>query len=316
VNSSSVLQWRGVNLAGAEFGETKLPGTFGVDFTYPTASSANYFQGKGMNLVRLPFRWERLQPTLNQALDTAELTRLKDFVQKVTSSGVTVLLDPHNYARYKGSLIGSSAVPDSAFADFWSRLASEFKSNSKVAFGLMNEPHTMPTEQWLTSANAALAAIRTAGATNLVTVPGNGYSGAHSWEQDWYGTSNATVMKGIKDPGNNMIFEVHQYLDSDSSGTSASCVSGTIGSERLTKFTAWLRANGYRAILGEFAGGNNDTCNKAVSDMLTYMQTHNDVWSGWTWWAAGPWWGNYIYSIEPTGSTDKPQMKVLEPFLK
>jgi hypothetical protein len=23
------------------------------------------------------------------------------------------------------------------------------------------------------------------------------------------------------------------------------------------------------------------------------------VWNGWTWWAAGPWWGNYIFSVEP-----------------
>jgi endoglucanase len=41
------------------------------------------------------------------------------------------------------------------------------------------------------------------------------------------------------------------------------------------------------------------------------------VWQGWTWWAAGPWWGGYMFSIEPTnGTTDKPQMKVIEPFLK
>jgi endoglucanase len=312
----SSLQWRGVSLAGAEFGESKLPGVYNTDYIYPAASSVSYFKNKGMNIVRLPFLWERLQPTLNQALDATELQRMNDFVQQVTASGVTVLLDPHNYARYKGNIIGSAAVPNSAYADFWSRLATQYKGNAQVVFGLMNEPHDMSTEQWLSAANAALAAIRTAGAGNVVTVPGNAWTGAHSWSQNFYGTPNATVMKGINDPGKNMVFEVHQYLDTDSSGRSADCVSNTIGSERLASFTSWLRSNGYRALLGELGGGNNTTCHQAVTDMLNHMQTNKDVWAGWTWWAAGPWWGDYIFSIEPNGSTDKPQMAVLQPFLK
>jgi endoglucanase len=268
-----------------------------------------------MTMVRLPFRWERLQPTLMQPFDATELARLTSFVDGATAGGTTVLLDPHNYARWHGNLIGSSAVPNAAFADFWSRLATLFKGNAKVAFGLMNEPHTMPTEQWLTAANAALAAIRSAGAGNVVTVPGNAWTGAHSWTQDWYGTPNGTVMKGIVDPGSNMLFEVHQYLDGNSSGTSPDCVSTTIGSERLQAFTAWLRSNGHRALLGEVAGGANPTCNQAIADMLGHLEANSDVWQGWTWWAAGPWWGNYMYSIEPDGGNDKPQMATLAPYL-
>ena len=68
-----------------------------------------------MNLVRLPFRWERLQPQLNQPLDTVELSRVKAFVDAATAEGVTVLLDVHNYARWHGDIIDSAAVPNSAF---------------------------------------------------------------------------------------------------------------------------------------------------------------------------------------------------------
>lgn len=314
-STPTAVRWRGVSLAGAEFGEGNLPGTYGSHYIYPSVSSVAYFKAKGMNLVRLPFRWERLQPTLMQAFDATELSRLAAFVDGVTATGVTVLLDPHNYARYHGDPIGSGAVPHAAFADFWSRLAARFKGNDKVAFGLMNEPHDMPTEQWLAAANAALAAIRATGAGNVVTVPGNAWTGAHSWSQSWYGTANATVMKGIVDPGSNMIFEVHQYLDADSSGTSSTCASTTIGSERLADFTAWLRANGYRALLGEVGAAANATCHEALTDMLTYVQAHADVWHGWTWWAAGPWWGSYMYSLEPDGAADKPQMTTLAPFL-
>lgn len=307
---------RGVNLAAAEFGETRLPGTFNVDYTYPTASEIAYFRNKGMNFVRLPFRWERLQPALNQSFDSEELARLQNTVSEVTSAGLTVLLDPHNYARYQGQIVGSAQVPYSAFADFWGRLATIYKSNSLVMFGLMNEPNNMSTEAWVTGANAAIAAVRSAGASNVIAVPGNGWTGAHSWAQNWYGTPNATAMLLISDPINRLVFEVHQYLDADSSGTSATCVSSTIGAERLVVFTNWLRMNGKRGLLGEFAGADNATCNQAITGLLTFIQSNADVWMGWAWWAAGPWWGSYPFSIEPSNGEDKPQMKLLTPYLK
>lgn len=309
------LLWRGVNLAGAEFG-TQFPGTFGIDYIYPNVSSVDYFKNKGMNTVRLPFAWERLQPSLNQAFDSAELDRLTGFVDSVTATGITVVLDPHNYARHNKQVIGSDAVPHSAFANLWTRLATQFKNNPRVVFGLMNEPRDMPTEQWLQAANAALAAIRATGATNVVSVPGNGYTGAFTWNNNWYGTPNGTVMKNVVDPGDNMVFEVHQYFDADASGTTPNCESPTIGAERLADFTHWLRANGKRGYLGEVAGANNATCNQAVASALQHLQNNSDVWVGWTWWAAGPWWGNYLFSLEPNGAEQAPQMQVLAPYLR
>ena len=50
--------------------------------------------------------------------------------------------------------------------------------------------------------------------------------------------------------------------------------------------------------------------------MLSYIQQHTDVWNGVTYWAGGPWWGPYIYSIEPENGVDKPQMNVLVQYLK
>lgn len=87
---------------------------------------------------------------------------------------------------------------------------------------------------------------------------------------------------------------MHQYLDSDGSGTSTTCVSSTIGSERLKAATEWLRANGKKGLLGEYAGAVNPTCQAAVKDMLSYMVKNKDVWQGAVWWAAGPWWGEYV----------------------
>src|SRR5262249_32795486 len=152
-----------------------------------------------------------------------------------------------------------------------------YESNPRVIFGLVNEPHDIATEQWVDAANAAIAAIRTAGATNTIFVPGNAWTGAWSWDQNWYGTPNAVALLKVVDPGNNMVFEAHQYLDSSAGGSSDDCVSTTIGSERLAPFIAWLRANGKKGVIAEFAGGSNATCNAAVSDMLSTIEHSTDV---------------------------------------
>ena len=313
------LEWRGISLSSAEWGEKNpFPGVYGKDFVYPSVASTAYYQARGMNLMRIAFRWERLQPSLNGEFDAAELARLREFVDGTTARGLHVLLDPHNYAAYQEVRIGQPGVPVAAFADFWRRLALQFKGNERVLFGLVNEPHSLPTETWADAAQAAVDAIRATGATNRITLPGNGYTGAWSWfESKWYGTANAEVMGRVRDPLDRMLLEVHQYFDKDGSGTSAECVSPQIGAERLRRFTAWLRDNKRRAILGELGGGANAVCEQAVRGALQHLQANADVWAGWLWWAGGPNWGDYFLSLEPTADgRDKPQMRWLEPYLR
>lgn len=312
------LEWRGISLSSAEWGEKlPFPGVYGKDYVYPSVASTAYYQAKGMNLMRVGFRWERLQPTLMGELDPAELARLRALVDGTTARGLAVLLDPHNYAAYRDASIGTPEVPIAAFADFWRRLALRFKDNPRVQFGLVNEPRNLPTETWGQAAQAAIDAIRTTGATNLVTVPGNGYTGAWSWfESKWYGTPNAAVMGKVHDPLDRMLFEVHQYFDRDGSGTQPDCVSPEIGVERLQRFTAWLKQHRRRALLGELGGGANPVCEQAVRGALEHLQANADVWAGWLWWAGGPRWGDYFLSLEPgTDGRDKPQMRWLKPFL-
>jgi endoglucanase len=304
-------QLRGLSLAGAEFGESALPGTFGSNYTYPTSAEVDHFMSLGMNVFRLPFRWERLQRQTFASFDQAELSRLESFVSYATGKGAYVLLDPHNYARYYGAVIGSG-VSAAAFADFWGKLADRYRTNDHVIFGIMNEPNTMSTEVWLADANAAIAAIRDTGARNLIMVPGNAWTGAHSWYQNWYGTPNAQVMLGIEDPFDNYVIEAHQYLDPNSSGGSmGNCPSRTAGSERLAAFTGWLAEHGLRGFLGEFAAGDSTACLAAIDNLLDYVESHPTEWLGWAYWSAGPWWGNSLGSIEPSGSQDKPQTQVL-----
>lgn len=307
----------GVNAAGLEFAEGNFPGTLGTNYVAPTAAEIGYYAGKNMTIVRLPFAWERLQPTLSGAFDPTYLGYIQTAVSTMRSNGLMVLLDPHNYSMYRLSgqnrrHIGTSSVPASAFVDLWSRLADLYKGDAGVVFGLMNEPvqwddygEELQCAEWAGYANQAIAAIRAKTTQNWIFVPGNFYTGAWSWTTtaDTTGTTNATAMANVVDSAGKMAFEVHQYLDSDYSGTSDTC-DPNHGAANLASFTAWLRAQpGRIGFIGEVGAGSNTTCYTDLNGVFDYVTTNRDVWAGWTYWASSNW---YIqYSIEPTNWANK-----------
>ena len=312
VTSAGPLPLTGVNLSG---GEWNIKPSKGTNYFYPTKTEIVYFAGQGMNCFRYPFRWESLQPAPRAPLVKVALDQLKASVRFATEKKLTVILDPHNSARYGTNIVGASAISIGDFADFWARLAVEFKDDPCVWFGLVNEPHDMSTKLWFETANAAIAAIRATGATNMILVPGNHWSGAHSWTGGGE-NSNAKWALTIKDPLNHWALEVHQYVDADSSGTKQFVVSPTIGAERLVKFVSWCRQNHLRALLGEFGVPVVPTGEETLHNMLQSMERDSDVWLGWTWWAAGARWGDYLFSIEPRADgTERPQMAWLRPHL-
>jgi endoglucanase len=234
---------------------------------------------------------------------------------------------------------GNIITSTTDFAAFWTILATEFADNELVIFDTSsfpfpphylpislskscmvliqmnpdNEYHTMDQTHVLNLNQAAINAIRAITTTQYIFVEGNSWSGAWTW------TTINDNMKALTDPsdpsGSKIIYEMHQYLDSDGSGTTPNCVSATIGRERVTAATAWLRANGKRGILGEFAGGDNPTCKSAVADMLSFLSDASDVWMGGLWWAAGPWWANYIFNMEPPSGVGYQQyLGILKPY--
>ncbi len=307
--------FRGINLSGAEFG--KQGGVVGTDYTFPSDQTIEYFAKKGFTSVRLPFLWERLQPQLRGELEPGELGRLKESVEKLRAAGLRVVLDPHNYARYHDAVIGSDTVSSDDFADFWGRLARQFANQPDITFGLMNEPHDMPAEQWLDAANAALARIRGERADNLVLVPGTAWTGAHSWEGGGYGTPNGEVMLGVVDPVDNFAFEVHQYFDDDFSGTKENCSRAADAVAAIETFSRWLRANGKRGYLGEFGVPKDAACVAALADMVAVVEGNRELWVGWAYWVAGDWWPeSEALNIQPTEEGDRAQIKGLSPALK
>jgi Cellulase (glycosyl hydrolase family 5) len=99
-------------LSGAEFGAGSK---YGYNYLYPSSADLDRYKAAGMELIRLPFKWERMQPTLNGPLSSAELGRLTAFLDAAEARGMKVVLDLHNDGRFGGAVIGSPQVPVSAF---------------------------------------------------------------------------------------------------------------------------------------------------------------------------------------------------------
>ena len=315
VYSSETNQYVGINIAGAEFKSGVLPGKQGTDYLWPTPSDISQFAQAGFNTIRVPFLWQRMQPELYKPLSEAEANYLDTVIKSAIENKVTILIDPHNYGAYKADLIGSDNVPVAAFEDFWSRIANRYKNNPNIMFGLMNEPNKQSAEDWAAIAQAAIYAIRKTGAKQKILVPGTRWSGAHSWLKGFATSSNAEALKNIKDPANNMAFELHQYFDNDSSGTKPQCVSDDIGVQRITAATEWLRANKQKGFLGEFGASVDPVCLTALGKTLNYMKENKDVWIGWTYWAGAKWFGKYMFNIYPPDVNNSLQLQTLQPYL-
>ncbi|KAH0269357.1 endo-beta-1,4-glucanase, partial [Aureobasidium melanogenum] len=298
--AANKLRFIGVNESGPEFGEGSIPGRLGTDYTWPDLDSISTFVNKGYNSFRVNFLMERLVPNqMTGSLDAAYLSNLTQTVNGITKLGAYAIIVPHNYGRYNGAVITSTKD----FATFWKTVATQFKDNEKVIFDTNNEFHDESSTLVAELNQAAINAIRSVGATSqYITVEGNAWTGAWTWTttKGTDGKTNGETMVNLTDSvENKLIYQMHQYLDSDGSGTHSTCVSQTIGSERLKAATTWLRDNKKIGLIGEFAGAVNADCEAAVKDMLAYVAENSDVWAGALWWAAGPWWGDYMFSVEP-----------------
>jgi endoglucanase len=316
---------RGVNVSGAEFGENSIPGVEGTHYTYNSEKTFKYFAARSLGLIRLQFRWERLQPVLRGPFDAANLAGLKRDIQWAKDAGCKVVIEPHNFARFKITeagvlkeyIIDNSAgkVTAADFADFWSRISNEFKDEPTVhAYDLVNEPHDMGSANWKTISQAAVSAIRANGDNKLIMIPGDNWSAASTWAAIHGPTS------WISDPANNFMYEAHQYFDRDNSGTYTRSYDqelalnpnlATIGSTRVTPFINWCQNNNVRCYLGEYGVPNNDPRWLAVLD--DFLTTLDQAGIDGTYWAAGEWWGNYALSVQPANNftTDRPQTPVL-----
>ncbi|KAF3253027.1 hypothetical protein TWF192_004312 [Orbilia oligospora] len=188
-------------------------------------------------------------------------------------------------------IIGDANDPNAAttqdFKIFFTELAKRFRHNTRVIFGIMNEPHDMPTSLVLKNNQAAIDGIRSTGSKQMILAPANAWSGGHAFTTGNGNEPSSDYLHLMKDPLNNTAIEIHEYLDDNYSGSGANCTQPVT---RLDGVTNWLKQHGMKAIITEFGGGVNPGCAQALKDYINYLE-EKEVWIGWTAWAAGPLWG-------------------------
>lgn len=337
---------RGISVSGAEFTPSSNAatqafsnvnrGTYDSDYRYEGITTVgsvenrltfDYLRGRGWKTVKIPIRWERIQPTLNAALNTTELNRLTAEFDQANVAGLKVVLDIHNYGLYyiDGSQttptqttntgyrfpIGSTEVPASAFADLWSRLATAFNLHAAVVgVHIMNEPQSaggLTRAVWYDCAQAAVDAIRAVNTSWVIRVGGWQWSDVFNW------TGN-NLAPWISDPTGKVLYEGHHYwAETNDAGytTYANALADavtrgyTAGSEvdalhsrildELNDFKAWGTTYGVGQIVGE-AGwpGNASGGDQALWDALgeRYLDEADSLNMHIDAWSTGEFYGN------------------------
>jgi endoglucanase len=354
-------QLRGVNITGLEMGyEWYDPAKGPVAGTqYPILDTRliDYFKGKKVSVIRLLFQWEAVQPHLYDPIPNpawiANYQKYWDNFIKIVNyasntAGMQVIIEPWEAnssggaggGRWRGCEIGATkpftskymssfTVPIAAFADFWGKMATFFKGNPRVSYGLINEPNNQSTMTWFKAAQAAITAIRNTGSVQRIFVGGNGWSHAEAWTQNWYDTdspqrsneygwlnANGTGQP-LTDPQNNIAIEVHTYADTQSGGLDTSIVSATIMPERIKPIVDWVAPRGLKVYLGEigfYAGAKTSGFTPANTwkNFITYFNANPNTLLCYTWWAAGDpsWWndvaanGGGHFSVSPTNAAN------------
>jgi endoglucanase len=244
--------------------------------------------------------WERLQPALNGPLDAKYLAGIVTFLDGAAANGVDVLIDLHNYARYERQLLGSEAVPASAFFDVWQKLARAVSSHKALhAYGLMNEPYNTKG-LWHQVAQSGVDGIRSVDRIHRIYVAGERFSSTSAWEK-------VNPPPFVNDPLNLEVYEGHFYLDADGSGKYVSSEPvkdpAIFVEERMEPFIRWLAKYNKTGAIGEWGVPSDDERWLGAVDrvleiarakcMRTYV------------WAGGNWSPGYKLSHQPLNGVDK-----------
>ncbi|MCQ4286231.1 glycoside hydrolase family 5 protein [Pseudomonas stutzeri] len=311
-----VSDGKGIDLVGVNFGSgvfdpSNVPGIYNKGYTFADESYYKRHSALGFKLVRLGFLWERVQPKLGTELDAAEMGRIMKSLDHAHKHGIKVILDMHNYYRYYGKVINSPEVPRAQFAETWRKIALQVSKHPALyGYGLMNEPYNTGNNMWPQTAQAAGQAIRKIDSSNWIMIAGDRYSSAFHWQK--YNTQLIND-PWMRDPKNNLVYEAHQYLDHDYSGTYRNrneTFAPMLGVERVKPWVEWLKKNKLRGYLGEHGIPDFSPSAVVATDKLLAYLAENCIPS--SYWAAGPRWGENIMALDVTSGKHRPQLAPLQ----
>lgn len=258
----------------------------------------HFVKDDGMNMFRLPVSWQFLannQP--GAALDAKNLGRYDQVMQACLATGAYCMIDIHNFARWDGKIIGQGGPSDDDFAGLWRQLATKYAANDKIVFELMNEPHDLDVAAWARTCQAAVTAIRQAGATKqMILLPGTNFDSAATLVS----SGSADALMAIRNPDgttDGLLLDIHKYLDVDNSGTHKECT--TDNRDAFAEVAAYLRKVGRKGLVSETGASLDGSCMTAFCAQNTLINENSDVLVGVVGWAAGSFPTSYVLSMTP-----------------
>lgn len=279
---------RGVSVSQLN-GGSAIPGSLGTDYFVPSTQELDAYKNTyGITLVKLPFSWERIQPTLGGALDATYLGYITTLLAACQARNIFVI--PSVYQVGGGSSynpgLAAGTITSANFADLWTRLATAFAPYNCWGYGLLNEPTGWSggATQWHTYAQAAVTAIRAVDKTTQICVSSYAFTSG-SWLND------LLIHQAVVDPNSNILWESHVYFDANDSGVYANSydtdgTTPTLGVERASVFAYWCRLFNQRGFFGEYGVPDTDPRWLTVMEnFLAYIQSNN-MWA--TYWTGGP----------------------------
>lgn len=358
--SNAYWLFAGFNLSGLEFGKSidpvVIPNLSEIDAESALSDlkETQTMINSGMNTIRLPVRWGYLQldgPGKGVINQDYYNNYIRPNLQTLTQAGIYTIVDLHAYMRYSkfgeqyAGCGADGACPDGtlildekAYQSVWGQLyelidKDETIDKNFIMLDLVNEPVAVPDDKVFTIQASVINFLRAKGFKGYILVEGNSWSGLHSWTtESWNGAdgqsyTNASLFTrehfakaGIQDLSR-ILINVHQYLDSNFSGTQDDCQQDltTTGSNgfNLNAFSDYLAENQLHAIVTEFgAGRNSASCQAPLNQFMQYLQDNSannkdHGFVGWTIWSTGHGWGNYNLRVKP----DSYQMRVLSDYL-
>lgn len=221
------------------------------------------------------------------------------------------MIELHNFARYDGRIIGQGGPTDEQFASLWGQIATKYASNERIVFELMNEPHDLDVAAWARTCGAAITAIRNAGATKqMILLPGTNFDSAATLVS----SGSADALLALTNPDgttDNLLLDVHKYLDVDNSGTHRECTTDNV--EAFRSLADYLRSKGRKALVSETGASSDASCMTAFCAQNAAINANADVYVGLVAWAAGSFDTSYVLTLTPQKSgntfTDNALMK-------
>lgn len=324
-------QFRGSNLAGggtywANWSRTVGP-VEGTHYLFVSTSTIDQLMATGMTTFRLLMTWEAMQPAENGQIwgtsgnFAAYRNKVDALISYVTGKGGTVLLDIHGdddrgFAAYFGQKVGTVTASGHQVEDllenFWWQMASHYKDNLRVLYGVMNEPHDITASVWYAAAQKVIDGIRKAGSTSKIVMPGIDWTGAGTWNDH-----NAAAWS-LTDPLNNLAAQVHLYFDQNSGGGTNDIAYDMVGVDRLKGVCAWGRKRKTEIWIAEIGlSATNPIAPKTWANTMAFVDANRDVFGGLLWWAEGPpaWWSQYRFELfDSDGKT--PNMTMIQAAFK